>query len=68
MRIGERDPASAPAIPAAASAMSGECAATETGSSMARRAPASFAAATAASTAGRSPETTTCRGCCGWRR
>ncbi len=42
-------------MPAAASAMSGECAATLTGSTMPRRAPRSLAAAAAASTAARCP-------------
>ena len=46
-------------MPSAASAISGEWAATDTGSSMARLAPSSFAIASDASTAGRSPETTT---------
>ena len=46
-------------MPAAASAMSAEWAATETGSTMPRRAPRSLAPATAASTAARSPEITT---------
>ena len=52
-------PARTSRIPAAASAISGEWAATETGSSMARFAPSSFAMPSAASTAGRSPLTTT---------
>ena len=46
-------------MPSAASAISGEWAATDTGSSMARFAPSSFAIASDASTAARSPETTT---------
>ena len=46
-------------MPSAASAMSGEWAATLTGSSMARFAPSAFAMPSAASTAARSPETTT---------
>ena len=46
-------------MPSAASAISGEWAATDTGSSMARLAPSSLAIASDASTAGRSPETTT---------
>ncbi len=51
--------ASSRSIPVAASVMSGEWAATETGSSIARRHPAAFAARMAASTAVRSPERTT---------
>ena len=46
-------------MPVAASAISGEWAATLTGRTMARLAPSPFAAAAAASTAGRAPETTT---------
>ena len=46
-------------IPSAASAISGEWAATETGSSIARFAPSSRAIPSAASIAGRSPDTTT---------
>ena len=46
-------------MPSAASAMSGEWAATLTGSTMARLAPAGLAAAAAASTAVRSPLMTT---------
>ncbi len=46
-------------MPVAASAMRGEWAATLTGSTTARLAPSPFAAAAAASTAGRAPETTT---------
>jgi hypothetical protein len=45
-------------IATAASAMSGECAATETGSTMARFAPSPFASSAAASIAARSPDTT----------
>ena len=52
-------PRGRPACPAAASAMSGEWAATLTGRTTARLAPSPFAAAAAASTAGRTPETTT---------
>ena len=47
------------AIPSAASAISGEWAATLTGSSIARLAPSSFAIASDASTAARSPDITT---------
>ena len=46
-------------MPSAAAAISGEWAATLTGSSIARRAPSSLAIESAASTAGRSPDTTT---------
>ena len=46
-------------MPSAASAISGECAATLTGSTMARLAPSALAASAAASTAARSPLTTT---------
>ena len=52
-------PARTPRMASAASAISGEWAATDTGSSMARFAPSSFAIARDASIAGRSPETTT---------
>ena len=56
---GTSTPASAARIPSAASAMSGECAATETGSTIARLAPSDLASSAPASMAGRSPETTT---------
>ena len=46
-------------MPSAASAMSGEWAATDTGRMMALRAPSSFAMSAAASIAARSPDTTT---------
>ena len=46
-------------MPSAASAMSGEWAATETGSTIARLAPSDFAISAPASMAGRSPDTTT---------
>ena len=52
-------PARAARIPSAASAMSGEWAATETGRTMARLAPSDLASSAPASMAGRSPETTT---------
>ena len=58
-RVVEVTPSSAAAIPSAASDMIGECAATDTGSTITLRAPSSLPISTDASIAARSPLTTT---------